>query len=231
MIFDRLINKDRERGLLYSGLAAGAMHMFVAAVALCLAIDGMQKSSKIIIIHFIDGELNDASESPVSQQRSAVKTATSPKKVIMAEKITSPALTAQPVPDSKPVSAVSIGAVQSESKRFGASLASAAATSGQGASQTVHFGSSTGPSFLRREIPEYPFIAKNMNKEGKVLLKLTIDEKGKLLNVEVVEAADFGFTEAALEAVRKSTYRPAVRAGRAIFSKALLPVRFRLAGQ
>jgi protein TonB len=95
----------------------------------------------------------------------------------------------------------------------------------------VRFGSAAGPNFVRREIPEYPFAAKRMNKEGRVLLKLTIDERGKLLHVEVVEAAGFGFTESAVEAVRKSTYRPAVLNGRPVLSKALLPVRFRLAMQ
>jgi protein TonB len=70
-----------------------------------------------------------------------------------------------------------------------------------------------------------------MNKEGKVLLRLTIDENGKLMNVEVIEASGFGFTEAALDAVRKSTYRPAIKNGNAVFSLALLPVRFRLTQQ
>jgi len=109
-----------------------------------------------------------------------------------------------------------------------------AARSGSGAPgalDNVRFGSASGPNFIRRVIPEYPFAAKRMNREGSVLLKLTIDEKGKLLNVEVVKGAGFGFTEAAVEAVRKSTYRPAVVNGRAVLSKALLPVSFRLTRQ
>jgi protein TonB len=65
-----------------------------------------------------------------------------------------------------------------------------------------------------------------MGKEGRVLLRLTIDEKGKLLSAEVMEDAGYGFADAALEAVRQSRFRPAIRDGKAVKSRALLPVRF-----
>jgi protein TonB len=71
-------------------------------------------------------------------------------------------------------------------------------------------------------------MARKLNQEGRVLLKLTIDEKGNLLNVEVIEKADYGFTEAAVEAVKKSTFLPAKKDGKSIASRALLPIRFRL---
>ena len=94
--------------------------------------------------------------------------------------------------------------------------------------ETVSFGSATGPHFLNQAMPVYPFAAKRMNKEGRVVLCLTIDETGRLLNAEVLEGAGFGFTEAALDAVRKSTYRPARRDGAAVLSRAVLSIRFEL---
>ena len=45
-----------------------------------------------------------------------------------------------------------------------------------------------------------------MGREGKVVLRLTIDEIGKLQQVEVVESSGFEFTRAAVEAVKKSTF-------------------------
>ncbi|MBA4373592.1 MAG: hypothetical protein C0402_12130 [Thermodesulfovibrio sp.] len=93
---------------------------------------------------------------------------------------------------------------------------------------TVEFGSSAGPSFLSRELPAYPPIARRMGKEARVLLRLTIDEKGRLLQVEAVENPGFGFTEAAIEAVRKSSFVPAKRDGKPVMVVALLPVRFQL---
>ena len=92
------------------------------------------------------------------------------------------------------------------------------------------FGASVAPAFLHREMPSYPMFARKLGREGKVTLKLTIDEKGNLLNVEVIEKAGYGFTEAAVEAVKKSTFLPAKKDGKPIASRALLPLRFQLEG-
>jgi protein TonB len=67
-----------------------------------------------------------------------------------------------------------------------------------------------------------------MEKEGRVVLKLLIDQTGKLREVEVLEGASFGFTEAAVEAVQKSIFAPARLKGEKIAAWAILPVRFRL---
>jgi len=63
---------------------------------------------------------------------------------------------------------------------------------------------------------------------GKVVLRLTIDEKGNLVNVEVVEDAGYGFAEAAIAAVKKSTFTPPMFNGRPVKAGALLPVKFAL---
>ena len=82
------------------------------------------------------------------------------------------------------------------------------------------------PNFLHRELPLYPQAARRMGREGKVVLRLSIDENGKLQQVEVVESTGFEFTRAAVEAVKKSTYRPALQNGRPVTSRAILPVQF-----
>lgn len=92
----------------------------------------------------------------------------------------------------------------------------------------VEFGSPNAPVFVHREMPVYPLIARRLGKEGRVVLRLTIDEKGKLLNVEVIEDPGFGFAESAVEAVKKSTFKPAMQEGKPVLSKALLPIRFSL---
>lgn len=61
-----------------------------------------------------------------------------------------------------------------------------------------------------------------------MLLRLTIDPTGRLAAVEVVQTSSQEFAEAAVAAVKKSTFRPAVTEGRPIPSVALLPVRFSL---
>jgi protein TonB len=92
----------------------------------------------------------------------------------------------------------------------------------------TRFGASVAPAFLHREMPVYPMMARKLGKEGKVVLKLTIDENGNLQNVEVIDEAGYGFTEAAVEAVKKSTFLPAKKDGKPVASRALLPIRFRL---
>lgn len=90
------------------------------------------------------------------------------------------------------------------------------------------FGSINGPSFLKMVKPEYPRLARRLGKEGKVKLMLFIDEYGRLLNVEIIEKAGYGFDEAAAEAVKASTFRPARLNGHPVPCKAILPVRFKL---
>jgi len=94
----------------------------------------------------------------------------------------------------------------------------------------VAFGSATGPSFLQRVLPAYPLVARRFNKEGKVVLRLTINEYGSLINVEVLEDPGYGLASAAVEAAKKSRYKPARHGGRPVMAKAILPVRFSLQG-
>lgn len=90
------------------------------------------------------------------------------------------------------------------------------------------FGDRGAPTFLHQEMPVYPALARRLGKEGRVLLKLLIDADGKLVDVEVVEAAGYGFTEASVTAVKNSTYAPGYRDGMKVATRALLPVRFNL---
>ena len=90
----------------------------------------------------------------------------------------------------------------------------------------VAFGSGEGPKFLRRALPHYPRHARDMGREGTVVLSIGIDEKGNLMNVEVVQRAGYGFDEEAIRAVRDSSFKPAVRSGRPTACQANLPVRF-----
>jgi protein TonB len=100
------------------------------------------------------------------------------------------------------------------------------ASSGTSSVFQTEFGARGAPSFLKRQMPVYPMMAKKLGKEGRVVLRLFINEKGKLMNVEVVEPAGYGFTESAVEAVKMSTFSPAHENGASIASKALLTIRF-----
>ena len=97
----------------------------------------------------------------------------------------------------------------------------------RGIADTV-FGNSGAPAFTHREMPVYPLLARRLGKEGKVVLKLLIDKNGTLQDIEVIEPSEFGFTEAAVAAIKKSTFSPAYRNGEKVPSKAILSIRFNL---
>jgi len=92
----------------------------------------------------------------------------------------------------------------------------------------VEFGTKEGPKFLKKVLPVYPVMARRIGKEGRVVLKLLIDERGNLSHMEVIEPAGYGFTESAVEAVKKSSFLPALKDGKPVASIAILPIRFNL---
>lgn len=90
----------------------------------------------------------------------------------------------------------------------------------------ISLGDEGAPRFIHREMPMYPFLARKLGKDGKVVLRLTLDEKGAQKDIEIIEKAGFGFTEAAVQAIKKSILSPAQKDGKPIVSRVLIPVKF-----
>jgi protein TonB len=99
---------------------------------------------------------------------------------------------------------------------------------GGGGEYVGQFGRGDGPVFRHRALPQYPSEAKREDREGKVVLRLSIDAEGLLHDAEVVSHTGLEFAEEALRAIRKSSFLPAKRNGHPVPSKALLAVRFKL---
>jgi TonB family protein len=106
--------------------------------------------------------------------------------------------------------------------------AGAGGGSGSGAAYETNFGQADAPRFLQYVQPKYPLAARQQGREGTVVLRLTIDESGNLVQVEVLASPSDGFAESAVEAVKRSTFAAAQRGGKAVASRAVLPVRFAL---
>ena len=147
----------------------------------------------------------------------------------------------QQSPQTEPHSNQSESSVQSVGTGAGsaaeAGAGSGTASSGQAGSGGVNgvrgsgpseiaFGSPNGPNFLTKVMPAYPVLARRLEKEGTVLLRVTIDERGCPVEIEVLRKAGFGFDEEAVKAVKDSTFTPAKLAGKPLACKALLPIRF-----
>jgi len=97
-----------------------------------------------------------------------------------------------------------------------------------GSGRGYQFGQGDGPRFRHRALPKYPPEARDLNKDGVVTLRLTIDQSGLLRDVTVVRHSGQEFVEEALKAIRSSSFFPAMHQGKAILSRALLTIRFHI---
>lgn len=82
-----------------------------------------------------------------------------------------------------------------------------------------------------RTPPRYPPLARRMGEEGTVVLRVELDELGKVYAVRVKDSSGFArLDDAALEAVRTWRCHPAQRDGQPVRAVALQPFKFILQG-
>ncbi len=95
----------------------------------------------------------------------------------------------------------------------------------------VNFESEPGvvrPQYKFKVEPKYPESAKKAGKEGEVLLQATIDENGIPTDIVAKTDIGFGFEEAAIAALKKTTFRPATKGGNPISLEVEIPYSFTL---
>lgn len=76
--------------------------------------------------------------------------------------------------------------------------------------------------------PHYPTELLRRQVEGSATVRVTIDEKGALVAVEIVSATHPEFAKAAEESVRKWKFSPGVKDGSPVTSQLTFPIRFKL---
>lgn len=85
------------------------------------------------------------------------------------------------------------------------------------------------PSVLRGAVPDYPHQARRMHQEGRVLVRVVVDEQGRPVTALVQETAPAGvFDQAALSAAKRFRFLPGKIAGRRVMTAVLIPFEFRL---
>ncbi len=84
----------------------------------------------------------------------------------------------------------------------------------------------TPPKLITPSPPEYPEEAKKAGVEGQVILKITVDVDGKVVDAQIDTGAGFGMDEAALKAARGLVFEPAKFADGTAF-KATIRWRYR----
>ena len=79
--------------------------------------------------------------------------------------------------------------------------------------------------------PKYPEIAQEAGIEGTVFIQAFIDKKGRVIETTIIKGIpNTGLDEAAIEAIRKTRFRPAKQRERAVGVWISIPVNFKLKG-
>jgi periplasmic protein TonB len=86
-------------------------------------------------------------------------------------------------------------------------------------------------AYLNNPAPAYPAVSKKTREQGRVMLRVRVDEKGKVEDVRVESSSGFKrLDEAAREAVSQWRFLPARLGERAVAGWALVPINFQLRG-
>ncbi len=84
------------------------------------------------------------------------------------------------------------------------------------------------PQLISLPNPRYPEIAKRTNRQATVVVPILVDENGDVTQVKPpTQKAGFGFDEAAMEAARRASFRPASKGGVPVKMWMELSVQFR----
>lgn len=76
--------------------------------------------------------------------------------------------------------------------------------------------------------PHYPEIAKRAGIEGKVMVRILVDEKGSVAEAEVVKEVGSGLDESAVTAVKAARFNPGILNGKPVKVRIVIPVEYHL---
>jgi len=82
------------------------------------------------------------------------------------------------------------------------------------------------PRPLKTKPPRYPVSMRAEGVAGAVVVRLIIENNGKVIAAEVIKASRDEFREPALEAVREWTFQPAQVGGKAVRARVNVPLTF-----
>lgn len=86
----------------------------------------------------------------------------------------------------------------------------------------------SAPSVLNEVKAAYPPEAKAAGVEGQVILSVTVDLEGKVASAKVLSGPGYGLEEAALAAIKKFRFRPAVKGGERVSTEIKYTYTFEL---
>lgn len=87
----------------------------------------------------------------------------------------------------------------------------------------------TGIEYIQAPRPEYPSVSKRMGEQGKVVLRVLVDEKGRPERIEIQKSSGSArLDDAARQAVARALFKPFIDDGKAAAAFAIVPITFQL---
>ena len=87
----------------------------------------------------------------------------------------------------------------------------------------------SGIEYIQPPQPEYPPISRRMGEEGKAVLRVLVNEKGRPERVELQKSTGIArLDEAARKAVLRALFKPFIEDGKAVPAYAIVPINFQL---
>lgn len=88
----------------------------------------------------------------------------------------------------------------------------------------------SGIQYLQAPKPDYPPLAKRMGEEGKAILRVLVNDKGRPEQIEVqTSSGSARLDEAARQAVARALFKPFIEDGKPVAAYAIVPINFQLA--
>ena len=84
------------------------------------------------------------------------------------------------------------------------------------------------PVAVKPIVPTYPEMARKAGLEGMVVIYALIDKEGRVRDAQVRKGLGGGLDEAALEAVKRTPFTPAIQNNRPVAVWMSIPIRFKL---
>ena len=85
-----------------------------------------------------------------------------------------------------------------------------------------------GPQYKFKVDPKYPEIAKNAEQQGEVVLQVTINENGIPIDIIALTGLGFELEAAAIDALKRTTFYPAIQAGNPVSRRVAIRYSFTL---
>jgi TonB family protein len=98
----------------------------------------------------------------------------------------------------------------------------------QKADESGYMNVDKSPEMIKSPVPVYPEEAKMQAIEGKVFLKLLIDEKGNVAKAKIDKGVNRLLDKSALEAVKSAKFSPAMIKDKPVKAWVVLPIAFKL---